>query len=106
MKEAKAWAIAVDQQPQNVAEAHRKLDLVADCKFDFSDPNLDDFLESVGASMSRPDPSTVPIDLVWEEMNVPDGASGDCDIEKRHWTHQLQRRLRRVSLEAVGGRTG
>ena len=68
MKEAKAWAIAVDQQPHNIAEAHRKLDLVADCKFDFSDPNLDDFLESAGPSISRPDPITVPTDPVWQEM--------------------------------------
>ena len=75
MQEAKAWAITVDLRPHSIAKTHGDLNLVADCNFDFSDPDFDDFLMSVGAIMSRPDPSTFPIDLVWEEMKAPDGAS-------------------------------
>ena len=37
--------------PHNIAKAHSK--------------NIDDFVESVGTSMSRPDPDTVPTELVW-----------------------------------------
>ena len=74
---------------------------MADCKFDFSDPNLDDFLESAGTSMRPADPSNVPSDPVWEEMKVPDGASVDSDAEKT----QLDTPAPKKAKKSCRGRT-